>query len=67
VREAAAYDSGAHLALRDAELDAYLDRVSPPDRPPFTQLAAHARNASDASDLLAAARALFQWKKDLIK
>ena len=67
VREAAAYDSGAHLALRDAELDAYLDRVSPPDRPPFSALAAEARRAASGPDLLAAARALFQWKKDLIR
>lgn len=67
VRESAAYDSGAHLALRDAELDAYLDRVSPPDRPRFSELAARARAARDAPDLLAAARALFQWKKDLLK
>ena len=67
VREAAAHQSGAHLALRDAELDAYLDRVSAPDRPPFSALAAQARAARDPSDLLAAARALFQWKKDLLK
>lgn len=67
VRETAAANSGAHLALRDAELDAYLDRVSPPDRPPFSALAERARNAGSASELVAAARALFQWKKDLLK
>ena len=67
VREAAAHDSGAHLALRDAELDAYLDRVSPEGRPRFSELAERARDAGDRSQLLAAARALFQWKKDLIK
>ena len=67
VREAAAYESGAHLALRDAELDAYLDRVSAPDRPSFSALAERARQARSRHDLLAAARALFQWKKDLIK
>jgi hypothetical protein len=67
IREAAANESGAHLALRDAELDAYLDRVSPPERPPFSALAAQARAAGDTSELLAAARALFQWKKDLLK
>ncbi|HZF94705.1 MAG TPA: hypothetical protein VEZ20_07510 [Allosphingosinicella sp.] len=67
VRETAAHQSGAHLALGDAELDAYLDRVSPEGRPKFSQLAARARDASDSSQLLAAARALFQWKKDLIK
>lgn len=67
IREAAAHDSGVHLALRDAELDAYLDRVSPADRPTFSELAARARAASGRTELLAAARALFQWKKDLIK
>jgi hypothetical protein len=67
VRETAAHQSGAHMALGDAELDAYLDRVSPEGRPKFSELAARARNASDSSQLLAAARALFQWKKDLIK
>jgi hypothetical protein len=67
IREAAAVDSGAHLALRDAELDAYLDRVSPADGPPFSALGARARAAAGAADLVAAARALFQWKKDLIK
>ncbi|HEX8193067.1 MAG TPA: hypothetical protein VF552_09215 [Allosphingosinicella sp.] len=67
IRETAAHDSGAHMALRDAELDAYLDRVSPPGAPTFSELAARARAAADPSQLIAAARALFQWKKDLIK
>ncbi|QAY78585.1 hypothetical protein [Sphingosinicella sp. BN140058] len=66
IREAAAHDSGAHLALRDAELDAYLDRLSPADRPKFTALVEDARTAEDRPRLIAAARALFQWKKDLI-
>ncbi|MFN3387397.1 MAG: hypothetical protein ACK40O_00570, partial [Allosphingosinicella sp.] len=30
IREAAARESGAHLALAERDLDAYLDRVSPP-------------------------------------
>lgn len=67
VREAAAHDSGAHLALRDSELDAYLDRISPGGRPNFSALSEQARSAGSRSDLVAAARALFQWKKDLIK
>jgi hypothetical protein len=67
IREATAHESGAHLALRDAELDAYLDRLSPPDRPKFSALVQDARCAEDRFDLVAAARALFQWKKDLIK
>jgi hypothetical protein len=67
IREAAAHGSGAHLALRDAELDAYLDRVSPPNGPSFSELGERARGAASRYDLVAAARALFQWKKDLIK
>ncbi|TFI59244.1 hypothetical protein E2493_05215 [Sphingomonas parva] len=67
IREAAAHESGAHLALRDTELDAYLDRLSPPGEPRFSALAAAARQAGDRAGLVAAARALFQWKKDLIK
>ncbi|WP_158266401.1 DUF4350 domain-containing protein [Allosphingosinicella deserti] len=66
IRESAARDSGAHLALRDGELDAYLDRLSPHDQPTFSTLAEEARNSEDRSRLLAAARALFRWKKDLI-
>ena len=67
IREGAAWDSGAHLALQDAELDAYLDRLSAPDQPRLSDLVQQARLAEDRFDLLAAARALFQWKKDLIK
>ncbi|HEX8667685.1 MAG TPA: hypothetical protein VF727_04860 [Allosphingosinicella sp.] len=67
IREAAARESGAHLALGEHELDAYLDRVSPPSGPTFSDLARRAAAAANPSELLAAARALFQWKKDLIK
>ena len=67
VRDSAARASGAHLAVGEGELDAYLDRVSPASGPPFSELAARAADARDSHDLIAAARALFQWKKDLIK
>ncbi len=67
IREAAARQSGAHLALRESELDAYLDHVSPPDGPNFSTLAGDARRARTPFELLATARALFQWKKDLTK
>jgi hypothetical protein len=66
IREAAARDSAAHLALQDAELDAYLDRVSPAGGPSFSELAGRARRAGTRAELVAAARALFQWKKDII-
>ncbi len=67
VREAAARDSGAHLALSGSELDDYPDRASPAARPPCSALARPARRADGRNDLVAAARALFQWKKDLLK
>lgn len=67
IREAAAHETGAHLALRDSDLDSYLDRVSPPEGPRFSALAEQARGAAERGDLVAAARALFQWKKDLIR
>jgi hypothetical protein len=63
IREAAAHEAGA--GLQGEALDAYLDRVSPTT--PFSALAARANHASDRHALVAAARALFSWKKDLIK
>lgn len=66
VRENAAFDSGAHLALSGGELDAYLDRLTPPGQPRFTEVAARLLEARNRAELLAAARALYQWKKDLL-
>ena len=66
IREEAARVSGAP-ALRGEELDAYLDRFSKPDEKPFSALAAEAGDAADRNHLVSAARALFQWKKDLIQ
>ena len=67
IREAAARESGAHLALAEQDLDAYLDRVSPPGGPTFSELADRAAQADSRSALLSAARALYRWKKDLLK
>jgi hypothetical protein len=67
VREAAARETGADSALHGDEIDAYLDRLSPADGPPFTSLAEQARQAGSRSELVEAARALTIWKKDLIK
>ncbi len=66
IREEAARVSGAP-ALRGEELDAYLDRFSAPGQKPFSALAAEAGDAADRNHLVSAARALFQWKKDLIQ
>ena len=67
VRESAAAASGAPASLRGAALDAYLDRLSQGEGQAFSSLAERARFASDRFELLAAARALFQWKKDHIR
>jgi hypothetical protein len=66
IREAAAHASGAGPSLTGEALDLYLDRLSPPEAP-FSALAGRAAAARNRFDLLAAARDLFSWKKDLIK
>jgi hypothetical protein len=67
IRERAARETGADSALHGPELDSYLDRLSAPDGPRFSTLAAQASEARTRSDLLETARALTQWKKDLIQ
>jgi hypothetical protein len=57
---------GAPLTLSDQALDAYLDRLSKADGPKFSQLANDVVWARDRHELVAAARALFSWKKDII-
>jgi hypothetical protein len=66
IRESAAHASGVGPSLHGEALDLYLDRVSPPEAT-FSLLAGRAAAARNRFDLLAAARALFSWKKDLIK
>jgi hypothetical protein len=65
VRDLAARDSAAPPRLEEAALDSYLDRISPASGPVFTALAARIRAAGDSAETLAAARALFLWKKDI--
>jgi hypothetical protein len=67
VRHDAARTVSAPSWLTGAELDAYLDRLSRPDSPPFSALAADLVRARDRHELVAAARALFSWKKDIIR
>ncbi|HEY5721029.1 MAG TPA: hypothetical protein VIT45_01775 [Allosphingosinicella sp.] len=66
IREEAAHATAAGNLHREA-LDSALDRFTSPDKPSFTELAARASSASHRYDLVGAAHALFQWKKDLIK
>jgi hypothetical protein len=67
VAEEAARASGAPANLRGSELEAYLDRLSAPDAPRYSELAARARAASDRDELVSAARALFSWRKELVQ
>jgi len=67
VRHEAARTASAPAWLAGAELDAYLDRLSRADSPNFSDLAARLAQASDRHALVAAARALFSWKKDIIR
>lgn len=67
VRQDAARAVGAPPSLGGAALDAYLDRLSRPDELPFTALATRIVWARDRHELVAAARALFSWKKDIIR
>jgi hypothetical protein len=64
VRETAAREAGA-AALTGAELDAYLDRLSRAGGTRFSALADRIAAARDRDELVSAARALFQWKKDI--
>lgn len=67
VRESAAQAAGAPVALHGAELDAYLDRLSPADGAKFSALAERLQRASDRHELVSAARALFLWKKEFVR
>jgi hypothetical protein len=67
VRQEAARAAAAPAALRGDALDAYLDRIGPAGSPAFTRLAAALAAAPDRAAMLAAARALHDWKKDMIR
>ncbi|HZG45464.1 MAG TPA: hypothetical protein VEZ41_04250 [Allosphingosinicella sp.] len=67
VRDEAARAGAAPPHLQGEALEVYLDRFSKPGDPFFRQLAWDVREAPDRPTLLAAARALFAWKKDMIR
>jgi hypothetical protein len=67
VRSDAARLVGAPPALHGDALDAYLDRLPKAQGEPFSALAARLAAARDRHALIAAARALFSWKKDIIR
>jgi len=67
IRHEAASASGAPASLRGDDLDQYLDRMSQAEEATFSHLARRAELAGDRFELLSAAHALFQWKKDHIR
>lgn len=69
IRAAAARAIGAPRHLRDASLDAFLDRVGRMNgaAETYSILAQQARNAKTASDLMQVARALYRWNQELTR
>ena len=67
VRDEAARTGAAPPNLQGEELEAYLDRFTRPGDPPFRALAYDVRAARDRVRMVEAARALFRWKKDMIR
>ncbi len=66
MRQESARAASAPAWLQGAELDAYLDRLDKSDGPAFSALAERLDQASDRPALMAAARDLYHWKKDVI-
>lgn len=67
VRTEAARITGAPAWLGGEKLDAYLDRLGRAGEARFTQLAAAVAQANDRTSLMAAARALHEWRRGLVK
>lgn len=67
LRQEAARAAAAPHWLQGDALDAYLNRLSRPGAPKFSELAADLFVARDRHGLMAAARNLHQWKKDIIR
>jgi hypothetical protein len=66
VQQDAARAVGAPPGLSGNALDDYLDRLTR-SGPTFSELAAALVRSRDRQSMAAAARALFQWKKDIIR
>jgi hypothetical protein len=64
IRERAVATFGVPARLREAALDAYLDKLRGPRGARFSELARAAEGTADRADLVAAARALHQWQKE---
>ena len=66
IQQEAARTVGAPPGLTGAALDDYLDRLTRRG-PTFSELATALVQTRDRQSMAAAARALFQWKKDIIR
>jgi hypothetical protein len=64
IRERAVATFGVPTRLRDAALDAYLDKLSGRGPMRFSELARAAEATRDRASLVAAAQALHQWQKE---
>jgi hypothetical protein len=64
IRERAVATFGVPARLKDAALDAYLDRLGTWRGHRFSELARTAENTQDRDQLVAAAQALHQWQKE---
>ena len=62
--DAVAAATGVPPHADEVAVHAYLDRLA---EPRFSELAVAARHAADAGSLLAAARALYRWRRDVIR
>ena len=67
VRQEAARAASAAPWLQGEALDAYLNRLGRPGQPSFSELAERVASAPDRHALMAAARTLIQWKKEIIR
>jgi hypothetical protein len=63
IREQAAAAFGAPAGLKDAALDAWLDRFEGRGSKSFSELAAEAERSDDRVSAVAAARALHEWRE----
>ncbi|MFN3944909.1 MAG: hypothetical protein ACK4K7_08260 [Allosphingosinicella sp.] len=67
VRLEAARATGAPATLRGDALDAYFNRLTPRHLPSFTEMVHRLHAAGNRHELLAAAQALHDWKKEITK
>jgi hypothetical protein len=65
IRERAIVSFGVPAGLKDAALDAYLDRFEGNGRSRFSELALAAEQSDDRASVVAAAQALYKWQEKI--